>query len=107
LTSAVYRGRGSRAEATETYNCEVNPRPLALDTSPDVERLQIEGWRRMSPAEKARTVTALTTAAIDMTMAGIRHRHPNESLESHKMRLAEILLGPDLAHRAFPDFPVR
>jgi endonuclease/exonuclease/phosphatase family metal-dependent hydrolase len=32
----------------------MNPRPLALDTSPDIERLQVAGWRRMSPAEKAR-----------------------------------------------------
>jgi len=85
----------------------VNPRPLTLDTSREVERLQIEGWRRMSPAEKARTVTSLTTAAIEMTKAGIRHRHPDESPEFHRMRLAEILLGTDLAHRVFPNLSPR
>ena len=81
-------------------------KPLALDTSPDVERLQIEGWKRMSPAQKAAIVTALTTAAIDMTKAGIRQRYPEESPEAHRMRLARILLGPELARRAFPDFDV-
>jgi hypothetical protein len=85
----------------------VTPRPLSLDTPLEVERLQIEGWRRMSLADKARMVTALTTAAIEMANAGIRHRHPDESPESHRMRLAEILHGPELARRMFPNLPVR
>lgn len=74
--------------------------PLSNDTAPDIERLQIEGWRRMTPAEKARTVTALTRATIDMTKAGIRDRHPEESEDQRRIRLAEILFGRELAHRA-------
>ena len=31
--------------------------PLNLDTSPEIERLQIGRWRRMSAAEKAAIVT--------------------------------------------------
>jgi hypothetical protein len=85
----------------------VTPRPLSLDTPPEVERLQLEGWRRMSPADKARIVTALTTAALEMAKAGIRRRHPQESPESQRMRLAEILHGPELARRMFPNLPVR
>ena len=81
----------------------MNRRPLALDTSPDIERRQIEGWRRMTPADKARTVTALTRAALAMTVAGIRHRHPDETPSSHRRRLAEILLGPDLARHVVID----
>ena len=72
-------------------------RPLSLDTPPAIERLQIEGWRRMSPADKANTVRALTAATIEMAKAGIRHRHPDESPAQHRHRLAVILLGPDLA----------
>lgn len=89
------------------YNRGVMPRPLSLDTPLEVERLQIEGWRRMSPADKARMVTTLTTAAIEMAKAGIRQRHPDESPESHRMRLAEILHGPELARRMFPNLPAR
>ena len=55
----------------------------------------------MTPAEKASAVTAMTHASIEMTRAGIRHRYPGESAESHRIRLAEILLGPDLAHRVY------
>ena len=82
-------------------------RPLALDTPPDIERRQVEGWRRMTPADKARTVTALTRAAIDMTAAGIRHRHPDEPPSSHRRRLAEILLGSELARHVVIDRDTR
>ncbi len=56
----------------------------------------------MTPAEKAAIVTAMTTVAFDMTIAGIRHRFPGESHARHRFRLAEILFGPDLARRVFP-----
>ena len=81
----------------------MSDRPLALDTSPDIERMQVDGWRRMTSADKARTVTALTRATIAMTIAGIRHRHPGEPPSSHRRRLAEILLGPDLARHVIID----
>jgi hypothetical protein len=55
----------------------------------------------MTPAEKASAVTAMTRASIEMTRAGIRHRYPEESAESHRKRLAEILLAPELAHRVY------
>ena len=77
--------------------------PLSIDTSPEVERLQIEAWRLMSSEQKAAMVTALTAAAIEMAKAGVRQRYPGESEPAQRMRLAEILLGVDLAHRAFPD----
>ena len=77
-------------------------RSLASDTAADIERLQIEGWRRMSAAERAATVTALTRAAFEMTKVGIRHRHPGESEDSYRTRLAEILFGSELARHVFP-----
>ena len=57
----------------------------------------------MSPAEKAAMVTGLTRAAVAMTLAGIRHRHPEASQSEQQLRLALILLGADLARKAFPD----
>ena len=84
-------------------NRGVKATPLSLDTSPEAERLQIDGWRRMSPEQKAATVTALTTMAMGMTMAGLRHRHPGESEPALRKRLATILHGPELARRVCPD----
>lgn len=79
----------------------MRPRRLSLDTAPEIEEMQIDGWRRMSATDKASTVTSLTRAAIEMTKAGIRHRHPDETPEAQRRRLADILLGPELARRVF------
>jgi hypothetical protein len=81
----------------------VSRTPLSPDTSPDVERRQIEAWRRMSAPQKAALVTGLTRAAYAMTLAGIRHRDPRLSPDRQFLRLALIVLGPDLACRAYPD----
>lgn len=85
------------------YNRGVMRAPLSIDTSPDVELRQIDAWRRMSASEKAAVVTGLTRAAFAMTAAGVRHRHPNASPREHFLRMAVIVLGPELALRAYPD----
>lgn len=77
--------------------------PLARDTAADVEQLQIEGWRRMSPAEKAALISALTGAAHEMARAGIRHRYPNATPREQFLRLGILLLGRQLAREAYPD----
>ncbi len=45
---------------------------LSADSSPTVERLQIDAWRRMSPVDKARTVDELTRTVQVLALAGIR-----------------------------------
>ena len=77
--------------------------PLNLDTSRDVERMQVDGWRRMSAEQKAALVSGLTHAAVSMTLAGIRHRYHDASPREQQLRLALITLGPDLAREAFPE----
>lgn len=77
--------------------------PLSVDTSPDIERLQVEAWRQMSPSQKAATVTGLTRAAYAMAWAGVRQRHPEATAREHFLRIAVIVLGPDLAVAAYPD----
>lgn len=77
--------------------------PLASDTAPEIERLQIEHWRAMSPAQKADVVTGLTQAVYEMASAGVRQRHPGSSPREHFLLLAIDVLGRDLACRAYPD----
>jgi hypothetical protein len=79
------------------------PRPLALDTSPEIEQRQVERWRTMSPAEKAAVVSGLTITAYELAMAGIRQRHPGASPREQFLRLAVITLGRDLAARVYPE----
>lgn len=77
--------------------------PLSRDTAPEVEHLQVARWRAMSPAEKAAIVTGLTQAAFEMAAAGVRHRHPGASSSELFFHLALVVLGPELARRAYPD----
>ena len=79
------------------------PKPLSVDTSLEIERLQIERWRSMSAAEEAAIVSGLTQAAYDLALAGVRHRYPNRSPREEFLRLAIVTLGADLARKAYPE----
>ena len=78
-------------------------RPLADDTPLDIERRQIEGWRRMSTGEKARLISSLSSASRELALAGIRHRHPTASPREQFLRLAILTLGCELARQAYPE----
>jgi hypothetical protein len=78
-----------------------------LDTTAEVERLQIERWRQMSPASKAALVSGLTQATYELAFAGLRQRHPQASAHELFLRLALLTLGPDLARRAYPEIVAR
>ena len=78
-------------------------KPLSADTPLEVERMQIERWRTMTPAEKAATVTGLTQAAFDLGRAGVRHRYPAASPREVFLRLAIVTLGEELALKAYPE----
>jgi hypothetical protein len=74
-----------------------------VDTSPDVERLQVEGWRRMSPDDKARAIAGLTQTVYELAVAGVRARYPDATPHEQSLRLAVVLLGPELAGTAYPE----
>ena len=99
--SADEEARGGRRDGG--YNSAVPPVSLSLDTSPEIERLQVEGWQHMSPAQKAAVVSGLTQAVHDLALAGVRLRHPQASEREQFLRLALITLGVDLARRAYPE----
>jgi hypothetical protein len=94
---------GDAASAAAAIIAGVVQIPLSLDTSTDIERRQVESWRQMSPAQKAALVTGLTRAAWEMTSAGVRQRYPDATPREHFLRVAVIVLGPDLARLAYPD----
>lgn len=76
---------------------------MASDTPAEVERLQIAGWRAMSPAQKASLITGMTQTSRAMALAGIRHRHPDAPPREQFLRLAILTLGVELARRAYPE----
>ena len=76
---------------------------LSRDTSADVERLQIEAWRRMSPLEKAAMMTRATRDTLTLALSGIRQRYPDASTRECFLRLAALRLGPTLVREVYPD----
>jgi hypothetical protein len=76
---------------------------LSRDTSADVERLQIEAWRRMSPLEKAGIMSQATSDALTLALSGIRQRYPGASERECFIRLAALQLGPTLVRQVYPD----
>ena len=71
------------------------------DTHPTVEALLIEGYRRMSPAEKLERVRALTRAVQELALADVRRRHPNADEREQALRVASRWIEPELMSRAF------
>ena len=55
------------------------------------------------PAAKLRIVSALSRNAQELSLAGIRVRHPEASERGCLLRLAEIKLGRALTERLYPD----
>lgn len=78
-------------------------KPLSADTSPEIERVQIEQWRQMSAEEKAAIVSGLTQVVYELALAGVRHRHPAASPREQFLRLAILTLGADVASKAYPE----
>ena len=76
---------------------------LASDTSRASEEVQIALWRRMSPVDKARAVSEISRAVQELSLAGIRRRHPGASERECMFRLAILKLGRTLACRVYPD----
>jgi len=79
------------------------PAPRPQDTSPEAERVQIDLWRRMSPADKARAVSEISRMVQELSLAGIRQRHPGASDQECLLRLARLKLGAALASRVYPE----
>jgi hypothetical protein len=102
-STADFGGNHSGVQTDSVYNSVVPIVPLARDTSPEIERLQISSWRQMSAAEKASAVSGLTGAACALALAGVRYRHPDASPREQLLRLAVITLGLELAGRAYPE----
>jgi len=79
------------------------PTSLAFDTSLENQRMQVELWRRMSPLEKARAVSGISRSVLELSLAGIRLRHPDASDRECMLRLAVLKLGRRLACQVYPE----
>jgi len=74
---------------------------LSPDTHPEIERLQIEGLRQMPAWRKVALMAEMSQTVRALALAGLRQRYPDDSPAQRRRRLADLLLGPDLAARVY------
>jgi hypothetical protein len=74
---------------------------LYSDTHPKAEALQIELWRQASPTRKMQMLAQRNASARLLALAGLRSRYPNASEIKLRRRLADLLLGEELARKVY------
>jgi len=82
-------------------NAELRREGRAIDTAPEAHAVQLELYRRMTPAEKLRRVSDLTAGACLLSVAGLRQRHPGATEGELLLRLAVLRLGAETVARAY------
>jgi hypothetical protein len=73
----------------------------ARDTHPAIEKLLVDGYRKMTPARKLAIVNNLTVTVQQLALADIRRRHPLAGEREQKLRLASRWLDPATMRRVF------
>ena len=73
-----------------------------IDTSPEAERVLVDGYRRMDGLEKLRRVASLNRSVENLARSRIRAQYGEGMTEREtRLRLATLRLGPRLMLQAF------
>jgi hypothetical protein len=83
----------------------VRVRTQAEDTHPEAEKVLIDLLRTASPSRKMALVLSANRAARALALTGLRERHPHDSPERIRRRLADLWLGTQLAAKAYGVMP--
>ena len=74
---------------------------LYSDTHPKMEALQIQLWRQASPTRKMNMLAQLNASVRLLALTGLRSRFPQTSEAELRRRLANLLLGDELAQKVY------
>ena len=74
---------------------------LYSDTHPKMEALQIQLWREASPTRKMDMVAQLNATVKTLALAGLRSRFPKAGETELRRRLADLILGEELARKVY------
>lgn len=78
---------------------------LSSDTHPKMEALQIQLWRQASPTKKMHMLAQLNASAHTLALAGLRSRFPQASEAELRRRMANLILGEELAQKVYGEMP--
>jgi hypothetical protein len=74
---------------------------LSPDTHPEIERLQIERLQQMPAGRKLELVGEMNRTLHLLALAGLRQRYPDDSPAQCRRRLADLVLGAELAAQVY------
>jgi len=75
--------------------------PYYNDTDPKMEALQVQLLRGVPPWRKMEMLAGLNVYARELALSGLRRRFPQAEEAEIQRRLADLLLGPELARKVF------
>jgi hypothetical protein len=94
-------------EPTEGLNTGKPTSMGVSDTSPDAERVLLEGYRRMSPAEKLERVFSLNRALEQLQRARIAADYGDIPEREMRLRLGALRMGRETMIKVFAGIPTR
>jgi hypothetical protein len=74
---------------------------ILSDTRPEVTAIQLNLLRQASPARKLVMLGQMNQTVKVLALAGLRSRYPGESSVQLRRRLADLILGPELACKVY------
>ena len=82
---------------------DLHPQATSLfpDTRPEAEAVLIELLRQAPPWRKVHMVAQMNQTVRTLALTGLRRRHPHATSQELRRRLADMLLGPELAAQVY------
>jgi hypothetical protein len=74
---------------------------MLTDTHPEIEAHQVQLWRQVPPWRKAELLGQMYATVKQLAYQGLRQRHPAASEAELHRRLADLLLGEELAQQVY------
>ena len=74
---------------------------MLTDTHPKIEAHQVQLWRQAPAWRKAELLGQMYATVKQLAYQGLRQRHPAASEAELRRRLADLLLGEDLAQQVY------
>ena len=75
------------------------------DTTPEAEETLVRLLRDMPASRKIEMVCDLNATVRRLAIAGLRERHPDADEDEIRRRLADLLLGKELAAQVYGPLP--
>ena len=80
-------------------------REMNMDTSPEMEEKLFALWREATPAQKWAQMEDMNRMVRHLALLGLRQRYPEAPPAELSRRLADQILGPELAARVYGPLP--